>query len=118
MKIGVVFPQTEIGNDPAAIQDYAQAVGDDQGPLAPGPDARLNPLPVQRPIPIWMGGESERAVRRAARVADGWMPHFHPGAEAQAVVVRADGWFKEAGRDPSKFGVEGRFSLTQVSRDL
>src|SRR5512145_1550524 len=26
MKIGVVFPQTEIGNDPAAIRDYAQAV--------------------------------------------------------------------------------------------
>ena len=25
MKFGVVFPQTEIGNDPAAIRDYAQA---------------------------------------------------------------------------------------------
>ena len=25
MKLGVVFPQTEIGNDPAAIRDYAQA---------------------------------------------------------------------------------------------
>jgi probable F420-dependent oxidoreductase len=35
------------------------------------PDAGLNPLPVQRPIPIWMGGESERVVRRAARIADG-----------------------------------------------
>jgi hypothetical protein len=26
MKIGVVFPQTEIGQDPAVIRDYAQAV--------------------------------------------------------------------------------------------
>ncbi len=26
MKIGVVFPQTEIGQDPALIRDYAQAV--------------------------------------------------------------------------------------------
>jgi hypothetical protein len=26
MKVGVVFPQVEIGNDPAAIRDYAQAV--------------------------------------------------------------------------------------------
>ena len=26
MKIGVVFPQTEIGNDPVAIRDFAQAV--------------------------------------------------------------------------------------------
>jgi alkanesulfonate monooxygenase SsuD/methylene tetrahydromethanopterin reductase-like flavin-dependent oxidoreductase (luciferase family) len=81
------------------------------------PDAGLNPLPVQRPIPIWMGGESERAVRRATRVADGWMPHFRPGPEAQAIVDRVHGWIKEAGRDPSKFGIEGRLSLPQVPRE-
>ena len=81
------------------------------------PDAGLNPLPVQRPIPIWMGGESERVVRRATRIADGWMPHFRPGAEAQAVVDRVHGWIKEAGRNPARFGIEGRLSLTQVPRD-
>jgi probable F420-dependent oxidoreductase len=81
------------------------------------PDAGLNPLPVQRPIPIWMGGESERAVRRATRVADGWMPHFRPGPEAQAVVDRVHGWVREAGRDPSRFGIEGRLSLAQVPRE-
>jgi len=81
------------------------------------PDAGLNPLPVQRPIPIWMGGESERAVRRAARLADGWMPHFRPGPEAQAVVDRVHGWVREGGRDPVRFGVEARFSLAQVPRD-
>lgn len=80
-------------------------------------DAGINPLPVQRPIPVWMGGESERVVRRATRVADGWMPHFRPGSEAQAVVDRLHGWVKEAGRDPGRFGIEGRFSLAQVPRD-
>src|SRR6266540_4308428 len=30
-------------------------------------DAGVNPLPIQRPIPIWMGGHSEAAMRRAAR---------------------------------------------------
>src|SRR5467141_3322762 len=49
-------------------------------------DAGLNPLPVQRPIPVWMGGESEVVQRRMARVADGWMPHFRPGAASQEVV--------------------------------
>src|SRR6185437_16432244 len=44
------------------------------------PDAGIRPLPVQRPIPVWMGGESDVVVRRAARLADGWMPHFRPGA--------------------------------------
>ncbi len=80
-------------------------------------DAGINPLPVQRPIPIWMGGESEMVVRRAARVADGWMPHFRPGPEAQTVVDRVHGWVRDAGRDPGKFGIEGRFALSQVPRD-
>jgi len=78
------------------------------------PDAGINPLPVQRPIPIWMGGESEAVVRRAARVADGWMPHFRPGLAAQAVVDRVHGYVEEAGRAPAEFGIEGRFSLAQV----
>jgi len=80
-------------------------------------DAGINPLPVQRPIPIWMGGESEPVVRRAARVADGWMPHFRPGPDAQVVVDRVHGWVREAGRDPGKFGIEGRFALAQVPRN-
>ena len=45
------------------------------------------------------------------------MPHFRPGAEAQMVVDRVRGWVKEAGRDPAKFGIEGRLSLSQVSRE-
>jgi probable F420-dependent oxidoreductase len=81
------------------------------------PDAGLNPLPVQRPIPIWIGGESERAVRRATRVADGWMPHLRPVPESQAVIDRVHGWVKDAGRDPARFGIEGRFTLPQIPRD-
>ncbi len=80
-------------------------------------DAGLNPLPVQRPIPLWMGGDSERVLRRAARLADGWMPHFRPGPEAQAVVDRLHGWVREAGREPGSFGIEGRFALAQVPRE-
>jgi len=78
------------------------------------PDAGINPLPVQRPIPVWMGGESEVVVRRAARLADGWMPHFRPGPDAQAIVDRLHGHIKETGRDPGKFGIEGRMTLAQV----
>jgi probable F420-dependent oxidoreductase len=77
-------------------------------------DAGLNPLPVQRPIPIWMGGDSEVVRRRTARVADGWMPHFRPGPPAQAVVDRLLGLVREAGRDPATFGIEGRISLAQI----
>jgi probable F420-dependent oxidoreductase len=77
-------------------------------------DAGLNPLPVQRPIPLWMGGESEVVQRRAARIADGWMPHFRPGAPGQAAVDRIHDLVRDAGRDPNAFGVEGRLTLSQV----
>ena len=80
-------------------------------------DAGLNPLPSRRAIPIWMGGESEPVVRRAARLADGWMPHFRPGPEAQALVDRLHGLIREAGRDPARFGIEGRMTLTQVPQE-
>src|SRR5438128_1696265 len=117
MKIGVVLPQTEIGNDPGAIKAYAEAIEVMRalwtrelvtftGKHHRIPDAGVNPLPVQRPIPIWMGGESEVVQRRMARIADGWMPHFRPGASAQAVVDRLHGVIRDAGRDPKAFGIE------------
>ena len=78
------------------------------------PDAGINPLPVQRPIPIWMGGESEVVQQRMARVADGWMPHFRPGAAAQATVDRMYGLVRAAGRQAKSFGIEGRITLSQM----
>jgi probable F420-dependent oxidoreductase len=78
------------------------------------PDAGINPLPVQRTIPIWMGGESEPVLGRAARLADGWLPHFRPGPAAQARVDQLHERVRQAGRDPARFGIEGRFTLAQV----
>jgi alkanesulfonate monooxygenase SsuD/methylene tetrahydromethanopterin reductase-like flavin-dependent oxidoreductase (luciferase family) len=46
------------------------------------------PTPVQQPIPIWIGGNSERAMRRAAAVGDGWLPMSV--AEEEAAVSRTD----------------------------
>jgi probable F420-dependent oxidoreductase len=77
------------------------------------PDAGINPLPVQRPIPIWMGGDSEVVIRRMARVADGWitLPSFRPGPAGQQTVDRLHGLIREAGRDPAAFGLEARMAL-------
>ena len=83
------------------------------------PDAGINPLPVQQPIPVWMGGDSEVVVRRAARLADGWitLPSFRPGPAAQQTVDRLHGLVGEAGRDPAGFGIEARLALAQFPPD-
>ena len=79
--------------------------------------AGINPLPVQRPIPIWMGGLSDAARRRAARVASGWIwsGAVRPGAEAQGLIDRVHAEVAAAGRDPSAFGIEARLVLAQLS---
>ena len=80
------------------------------------PDAGIRPLPVQQPIPVWMGGDSEVVIRRAARLADGWitLPSFRPGPAGQQTVDRIHGLLREAGRDPAAFGVEGRVALANL----
>ena len=84
------------------------------------PDAGINPLPVQRPIPLWIGGESDVALRRAARISDGWMtsrPVLPPGKQPageptrEHQVERLRVHLADAGRDPGTFGIEGRAAV-------
>lgn len=82
--------------------------------------AGINPLPIQRPIPIWLGGMAEPVLRRISRLADGWIPQFPsldptlaPGLprnreDPATVIARVRRYTKEAGRDPAQLGIEGR----------
>ena len=74
-------------------------------------DASLNPLPVQRPIPIWLGGHSDAVVRRAARLGDGWLPLYAPNEQGQAAVETFKRYVREAGRDPAKVGIESWLNI-------
>jgi probable F420-dependent oxidoreductase len=74
--------------------------------------AGISPLPIQRPIPVWFGGQSTRAYRRIGRLADGWFPQMEPGPDldqARGIVEEAA---VSAGRDPADLGMEGRVSWT------
>ena len=66
----------------------------------------INPLPVQRPIPIWIGGHSPPVLDRIARSADGWMPNFEPDEEGAAIVARLHDRARAHGRDPADIGFE------------
>jgi len=79
--------------------------------------AGLAPMPVQRPIPIWVGGASDAAYRRAGRLADGWFPQVRPGPDLDHALEVLGGAAEDAGRDPSTIGMEGRVSYSPDDPD-
>lgn len=81
------------------------------------PDAGLNPLPKQRPIPIWFGGSTQPALRRAAQLGDGWMlPGYRNPGDARDALEALDRFLEEASRpgirmqpaNSQVFGTEAR----------
>jgi probable F420-dependent oxidoreductase len=77
--------------------------------------AGLNPLPVQRPIPVWMGGSAEDALKRIARIADGWFAQPLPNDAGRAMFERFRGYLRDAGRDPAGYPIEGRLSVARIT---
>lgn len=70
-------------------------------------DAGLAPMPVQQPIPIWIGAFGGVAVERAARIADGWQSLMRePGEEAKAAFDNFKAMVNAAGRNPADVGIE------------
>jgi probable F420-dependent oxidoreductase len=78
-------------------------------------DAGLNPLPTNRSIPIWIGGHADIVLRRAARLADGWLPVIPPDDHARAEIDKLRGYAREAGRDPAEIGIESWFTIRDRS---
>ncbi len=70
--------------------------------------AGLAPMPIQQPIPIWVGGSSEPAYRRIGRLADGWFPQVRPGDDLDRALVTIRAAAEAAGRAPESIGMEGR----------
>ena len=77
------------------------------------------PKPTQKPHPpLWVGGESNPALRRAAKLGDGWYPiGVNPQfpldtlARYKAAVARLHGLLREGGRDPKSFTLAYRCSI-------
>ena len=69
-------------------------------------DAGISPRPT-RPIPIWIGGQSEAAIQRTAAFGDGWLGGFTAPRTAAEVIARIKAALKGAGRhiDEDHYGV-------------
>ena len=75
------------------------------------------PKPWQTPPPIWIGGKSEAAIKRTARVGDGWMPSFITPEELRVGVDRVQELAAAAGREVPEdhFGTLINFAIAESS---
>jgi probable F420-dependent oxidoreductase len=81
------------------------------------PDAGINPLPIQRPIPIWFGGYDDRVIRRMAKLGDGWMLTVRTLEQAPPLLDKLADYLAETGRDQSTFGIDARLNMNLVGSD-
>ena len=96
---------------------WTQDVVDFHGRYHDVTHAGINPLPVQRPIPIWIGAggrenpvPSDPVLKRIARLADGWFPQMSPEKDGSATMAKLAEYAQEAGRDPSTIEMEARIN--------
>ena len=78
-------------------------------------DAGLNPMPVQRPIPVWFGGSADPVLRRIARTGDGWFPSGRLDEQGRSRVATMRAYAREAGRDPDAIEIESWVSIRDRS---
>lgn len=74
------------------------------------------PAPVQRPLPLYVGGHGTRAVERAARQGQGWIPGWQPIAVVRERVALLRARLADAGRDVLAVEVAPELSATIASR--
>ncbi len=72
------------------------------------PDAGINPLPIQRPIPLWFGGHADAVLRRIAKAGAGWLPNYRDAARAKPEIEKLAGYLAENGRSLADIGIEFR----------
>src|SRR5262245_42848304 len=69
-------------------------------------DVQIAPLPVQQPLPLWIGGRSAAAIRRTARIGTGWLGGVESPEQVAPVVAAIAQASAAAGRpiDPDHYG--------------
>lgn len=72
------------------------------------PDAGINPLPVQQPIPLWFGGHADPVLRRIAKMGDGWLPNYRTAKDGAEALSTLKGYLEKEGRRMEDIGIEPR----------
>jgi probable F420-dependent oxidoreductase len=77
----------------------------------------ISPKPVQPDLPMWIGGSSDAAIKRTARIGTGWQAGGDPPAEAGRVVAAIKAAATEAGRSIDEDHYGAGFAFHFGSRD-
>jgi probable F420-dependent oxidoreductase len=77
------------------------------------PRCRMRPVPTE-PVPVFVGGHSEVALRRAAR-ADGWLGVDYEFGELAGLVAKLQGYRRELGRATEPYEI---FAVLKQFPDL
>ena len=78
--------------------------------------ARISPVPVQQPLPLWIGGHSPAAISRTARLGTGWLGGLQDPAGVAPVVASIKAEAQERGRRiaDDHFGATFPFRLGSI----
>ena len=75
-------------------------------------EIELNPKPIQKPLPMWMGGNAPAVLKRVGELGNGWIPAILSPAEIEKSRERIYEYAEKAGRDPSKIEIAPEFILS------
>ncbi|MDH3729719.1 MAG: LLM class flavin-dependent oxidoreductase [Acidimicrobiia bacterium] len=96
---------------------WAEGTATFSGQFSSYEDVSMMPKPVQHPLPIWFGAHKPAALRRAARLGDGWMgagASSHEDFVKQVPQLRS--YLEEAERDIDEFPISKRVYIA-VDKD-
>jgi len=74
-----------------------------------------SPRPVQEPIPVLVGGDTDAAISRAVRLADGYFPGEGDADRLRGLVTRLRAATESAGRDPESIEVNAMFGMQMIA---
>ncbi len=78
---------------------WAGEIVDHEGDAFRYEGAVVRPLPLQKPLDIWLGGIAPSELRRCGRLGDGWLPSFCTPEDVRDGIVAIQGHAAEAGRE-------------------
>lgn len=116
--LGIPWERRGARNDEYVAAMRALWAGPDaefHGEFVDFPPATCCPRPVRGSIPILVGGDTPAAVRRAARIADGYFPGANDPAELARLIEELRIAAEKEGRDPASIPIHAIFGPAHLA---